>query len=298
MRKLVLAIALSMLACAPSIVAGQEPPDGPPPEGGPGRPPGRGFFQPGPIGGDKLMLANQKSVQEELKLDAKLVKQLRARWEKQRETMEDFREMEPEAATKAIAKRFRTQDALLAKLLNKSQYKRLSEIALQQRGVHALTDPDVAKSLGITAAQKKKIDEIEETSRESMRETFAQLRPAGPGGPPLGGPGGPRFRGPQGRPDGVPRGPTGQPAGSGTWRGLGQPLSAEQQVARDEAFEQLESLRKSTDEQILAVLDEKQRSKWQAMQGEPFKGELRPIEFRRRDDAGPPEGPPSPPDES
>lgn len=48
------------------------------------------------------------------------------------------------------------------------------------------------------------------------------------------------------------------------------------QAARQEAFEKIGKLRKSSEEKTLAVLDEKQLTKWEEMQGEKFEGLMGP----------------------
>jgi hypothetical protein len=265
-------------------------------------PRGPGFGGPFGMGADKLMLASQPSVRQELKLSDKQVKQLDQRREKQRAAFEELRDLELEDAAKKIAKQAKSNDAVLGKILNADQFKRLSEISLQQRGARALTDPEVARSLGLTGAQKNKLQDILDESQEEMQKLFAQLGgPGGPGGPGRQGVGRPGLRGGprQGPDDGAPpneggnANPAGRvPGGPGGPRGAG-PGTPEEQAARQENFKKLDALRKNADEKMIVVLNEKQQTKWQAMQGEPFKGEIGPPNFQR---GARPDGPP--PDDS
>ena len=115
-----------------------QPPGGPSGLGAPpfgGSPPafgGPGGFGPG--GGDKLMLLAQPAVQDELKVTDKQRKPIEQRLKKQRETLETVREMEPGDAQRKLAKQAKTNDGALSKLLTVEQYKRLTQISLQQRG--------------------------------------------------------------------------------------------------------------------------------------------------------------------
>jgi hypothetical protein len=234
-------------------------------------PGGPGFGAPFGMGADKLMLLSQPSVRQELKLSDKQIKQLDQRREKQRAAFDELRDLESEDAAKKIAKQAKSNDAAIGKILNAEQFKRLTEISLQQRGGHALTDPEVARSLTLTGAQKNKLQDILNQSQEEMQKLFAQFGgPARQGGR---GPGGQGGRGPGG-----PGGPRG--AGPGT---------PEERAAFEENFKKLDALRKSADEKMLVVLNEKQQTKWQSMQGEPFNGEIGPPNFRGGDR---PEGPP------
>ena len=67
-------------------------------------------------------------------------------------------------------------DRAVELLLSTQQRQRLAEIALQEAGIMAFRDPDVATKLNLTAAQRKSIREIE---REIFRPFF---EPGGPGG--------------------------------------------------------------------------------------------------------------------
>ncbi|MEO7453805.1 MAG: hypothetical protein ABIV13_03470 [Fimbriimonadales bacterium] len=61
-------------------------------------------------------------------------------------------------------------------VLSQWQKGRLKEIELQSRGGSALLDPEVQKSLGITAAQKTKLKSIQDASQKEMRAKFEAAR--------------------------------------------------------------------------------------------------------------------------
>jgi len=284
-------------------------------------PGGLGFPGFGPFRADKLMLLSHKPLQEELKLTEKQTKLLEQRMNKQRASFQELRELEPADAEKKVAKQSKTNDVALGKILTSDQTKRLSQIVLQQRGPRAFGDVDIAKALVLTTAQKTKVKQIQADSQQEMRAVFEQLGP--PGGPGFAGPPGagqaPRGQGP-GRPgipgqnfpipgqtrpgqvqpgQGLPapglpgqgfqgRGNRGQngPPGPGGPQAQDGPATPEQQAERKKAFEKLETLRRDTEEKLLAVLDTTQQTKWQEMQGKPFKLEMGPPQF------GPPNGPP------
>ena len=60
--------------------------------------------------------------------------------------------------------------------LTDAQKKRLNELAIQSRGAMAVTQTDVAKELGITAAQKAKIDDLQRLMSEANEGLFERVR--------------------------------------------------------------------------------------------------------------------------
>ena len=60
----------------------------------------------------------------------------------------------------------------LAAVLNDKQYKRLTQIDLQQRGANAFTDAKVQKELKISDEQTENIKTILQESRKEMQEMF------------------------------------------------------------------------------------------------------------------------------
>jgi Spy/CpxP family protein refolding chaperone len=61
---------------------------------------------------------------------------------------------------------------------------------------------------------------------------------------------------------------------------------------RDEVRKKMEALRKSTEEKLMGVLTDDQKTKWKELQGEPFKGEIRRPGFGGGPGGGPLVGPP------
>jgi hypothetical protein len=134
----------------------------------------------------------------------------------------------------------RAAEAGMARLLTRTQQKRLEQIALQQRGLMAFREARVVAALGLTASQKLRIREIE-------AETFF----IGPG---RRGPGPKRERGKEARSASAGRKPE-APA-----RGPRQPwLDGQRRMA--------EAVRK-----CVALLNEEQTRQWQELVGKPFAG--------------------------
>ncbi|MCL4201310.1 MAG: hypothetical protein KJ000_02365 [Pirellulaceae bacterium] len=151
---------------------------------------GPGGFGGGFGGGGLLGLLRVEAVQKEIEalpdqLEAvqKLEEQLRADRPTERP---DFRNMSEEDREKAFAemreratKQAATAKAKLAEILLPPQMTRLEQIALQQRGIQALSDDDVAAKLGISAAQKEKIASVSEENRAGMRERMQAIMQGG-----------------------------------------------------------------------------------------------------------------------
>lgn len=78
--------------------------------------------------------------------------------------------------------RAREEKAKLAEVLLPHQIKRLNEIFIQQAGVAALQDEDVAKELGISDAQKAKLAEVRQANMTSMQEQMRAMFQGGGGG--------------------------------------------------------------------------------------------------------------------
>lgn len=151
--------------------------------------PGRGGFMRGGFGmGNNLLnLARIEAVQKEIevvpdqktKID-KLSEEMRG--QRQQGERPNFREMSEQEREKFIAqmreraaKEAKAANAKLGEILLPHQMKRLKEIALQQRGTSALTDPEVAEELKLTDAQKKKLDEVNQKNMETMRTKMREL---------------------------------------------------------------------------------------------------------------------------
>jgi hypothetical protein len=135
------------------------------------------------MGGPGLL--TNKSVQQELKLSDDQVKKIEQTVQEVRQKhMDEFqalRDLDPQERREKGGALFRkvgeeTQKALSG-VLNPDQEKRFKQIELQVRGPRAFTDPEVQKTLNLTADQQEKIKTINQDAEKQM----SALRP-GPGG--------------------------------------------------------------------------------------------------------------------
>jgi hypothetical protein len=124
------------------------PPDQHPPFGR-GRP--WGFLE-----SSTLPLLVQKPIQEELKLGETVVKKITQLSAKRREASLEFRRESQEEHRERTVEMATQEKALLA-TLTPEQSQRFKQIILQQRGVKALGDSDVAEALHLNGDQKEKI---------------------------------------------------------------------------------------------------------------------------------------------
>ena len=115
------------------------------------------------------------------------------------------------------------EDAVKA-ILTEQQNKRFAELRIQFDGPSALYRDDVAKQLGLTEDQKKKLDDIRNASMQAMRDQMQQARDNGD----------------------------------------------DREAMRSE----MQKMREANDKQILGVLTDDQRKKWDAMQGKKFTFEM------------------------
>jgi Spy/CpxP family protein refolding chaperone len=83
---------------------------------------------------------------------------------------------------KQRVERAREERAELAKILLPHQIKRLNEIYVQQAGVNALQDEEIASELKISDAQKAKLAEVREANRAASQEQMRALFQGGGGG--------------------------------------------------------------------------------------------------------------------
>jgi hypothetical protein len=248
-----------------------------------------------------------EAVQKDLKLTATQTQKLQQIEEtmraKRREMFEGAGEERPDPQTvmAAMTTLRRQQDAAIAKVLDKSQKTRLSEIELQRDGIVAVARKEIATKLKITAVQSKKIQAIIDDMRIAQRTLMPQFGGGPPGGggfpggggPPPGGPGGGDFGGgppPGGGPGGdgpFPGGPPGggeggfpggPPQGEGG-RGFpgGGPPGAGPDFNNPEMRAQFAKMREAQDKlqttatkKIKAVLTKDQKAAFDEMLGEPF----------------------------
>ena len=169
---------------------------------GPGR--GPGFGGRGGFGGGLAALLRVEEVRTEINLtddqQQKVQEAMRAMREAAGQGQRgpaNFRDMTEQERTEAFAqmreqaqKRAKATKEALAKILKPEQMKRLTEISIQQQGVRALADEDVAATLKLKDDQKSKITELLQArpgrgaggpgqgqgDRAAMREQMQQRR--------------------------------------------------------------------------------------------------------------------------
>lgn len=131
-------------------------------------------------GGGLAMLIGNEGVQKELKLDDAQVEKAKEFAGKAREKMTEFREKvqglegdERRTKQQEFQKEM-NEEALKAfgEFLKPEQLTRLKQISYHQRGAGAFADPEVAKKLNLTDAQKTEIQTINQESMTQMREIF------------------------------------------------------------------------------------------------------------------------------
>ncbi|MBQ18522.1 MAG: hypothetical protein CMJ65_15515 [Planctomycetaceae bacterium] len=81
-----------------------------------------------------------------------------------------------EIRKKAAAKTKEAEGDLFGLILDEKQSKRLKEILLQQKGLRALLEPAVAKTVGLTTTQSTKIKKAFDDGDKKRQELFASLR--------------------------------------------------------------------------------------------------------------------------
>ena len=190
-------------------------------------------------GGGQLLLLSHQAVRAELHLAEDQEKQLQALQDRRAELFRDPRGWAAEdwyARTQQLA----AWDRAALAVLRSAQIKRLRQIALQQQGVQAFLEPEVADALFLSPEQRDRLrglhGELRRVSQDEMRRSPPP--PGKPGGP------GPRFGGWR-HPDDR-RGPS-----------------------EEEALRNFKT-------QVLNVLSPAQKEVWQEMTGEPFQADLRP----------------------
>ncbi len=121
------------------------------------------------FGGGLLGLADQKSVQSELKITNAQAKTIDELSKKQREGMRDLSQDERRKKREEISA---ANDKALTETLQPEQLSRLKQIQLQVQGVMAFRRPEVSDALQLTSEQKDKLKSIGEEAFRSGREAF------------------------------------------------------------------------------------------------------------------------------
>lgn len=151
----------------------------------------------------------------------------------------------PPVGEPSQADREKQREELQAKIdaiLTPAQKTRIQQIQLQMAGARALTSPEIAKDLGLSSEQTKKIEEI--------------VPQRVPGGPQAGGGQGGRQNAP----------------GGGGFSSPGAQGGGGQRMTPEERQKQREDQLKKVNE----VLTPEQRAKWEAMKGKPFEMKFQP----------------------
>jgi hypothetical protein len=136
-----------------------------------------------------MALLLRRDVRRDLGLSddqGKAVKQLKARLAEQRRKLLAERQPAPaEEQRHALIDIAAANSRAIPDLLTAAQCQRLQQIALQAQGFYAFTDPEVDKTLELTAAQKQKIVELQAMAYDALWEYFyATGNPdAAPGAP-------------------------------------------------------------------------------------------------------------------
>lgn len=148
----------------------------------------QGFRMMRPTSGSKtsmVMLLGREDVQAELKLDddqkGKLDAQRAGARDKFRQAFTEMRSAGEggEDAQKTIQTKMMALFEDMAKdalaILTEPQKKRLQELYVQSSGPLAVTQPDLAKEIGLTEAQKAKIDDLERMQGEATQNLWEQV---------------------------------------------------------------------------------------------------------------------------
>ncbi len=182
-----LAVALMSFMVSDVMAQGRPRGGGPPGGGRPGGFGGRGGPGGGGGGADAIIgLLRVDAVKVEIELTPDQDEACAKLMQPGERPQINFREMSEEERQEAFAKmqkereeRVKKQQEQLEEVLLPQQMDRLKEIALQLRGVRALADDDVAKELKITAAQKTKLEEVQEQIGQEMRSKMQELFQSG-----------------------------------------------------------------------------------------------------------------------
>lgn len=192
--------------------------------------PGGGGFGPGGGGGGALMLLQNKSVAQELKLNDSQEAKIKEAADKSRERLRDaFQSAGDLGASERAEKMADLQKTareeskkVVADVLKPEQAERLAQIERQQNTLQALADPDVQGLLKLTASQKDKIAKINDDLQKEQRDAFGA---GGRGGDP---------------------------------------------AERRERMEKLQTTRKDATDKAVALLTDEQKSTWKDLVGAPF----------------------------
>jgi Spy/CpxP family protein refolding chaperone len=114
-----------------------------------------------------MMLLMREDVQRELNLSQTQKARLEQLRQEMQQAMQELRDLPPEQRRERMQALRQKYDP--ATILNETQRKRLRELELQWQGPFALTDPEIAKQVGLTEEQQAKIRGIIQETFQSMR---------------------------------------------------------------------------------------------------------------------------------
>ncbi len=151
---------------------------------------GGGFGQRGGGGATAMQLVSRTEVQKELKISEEqkgIITELQqsSRIDFRSALGEGFRDLSreqqqakfAEIRKKSEAKAKEAEGDLFGLVLDEAQTKRLKEILLQQKGLRALLEASVAKTVGLTTVQSTKIKKAFDDGDKKRNDLFASLRP-------------------------------------------------------------------------------------------------------------------------
>jgi serine/threonine protein kinase len=198
----------------------------------------RGYFQITYL----LWLLREPAVQKDLKLTAEQQPQLAALLARlggrRPEPLADLRSLSAEERRQRIQTLTQQNDQAIAAVLTPPQVQRLRQIALQRRGLSAVTEPDIAELLQLTASQRTQLRRLQEQARQTLDQLFRTAL------------------------EQASRQPRGWSWGPANWQHWKQ---AE------------ERLRQQIEDGIRHILTPEQYRRWQEVLGPPFAGTLPPL---------------------
>lgn len=198
-------------------------------------------------------LLQAKQVQTEVGITAAQRAKMNAAADAHRKRLEDYEKTMRALGTTTPDKNrllgfFETLKSDVFAILTPAQIKRLREVTLQRLGLVSLTDPQVAKKVGLSDGQVTKLKAAFEAGRNkfvSLQQSTAQpiLAP---------------YK------DKKPK----DQAEATKWQA---DVQGKLKAASVKIKPQLEAIGKDTDKKMLAILTPAQQSSWTALKGKPFK---------------------------
>lgn len=130
---------------------------------------GFGFFGRGAGG---VFLASNEAVRKELKVSDQQKQAIEDLASEQRQSFQGTQNASPEEQRAQFQKAGEKARAKLKGILNADQQKRLEQIRLQQTGLAAVAEPEIAKQLNLTSDQEKQVKELVEKARAERRQSL------------------------------------------------------------------------------------------------------------------------------